>query len=213
MHHFIHTEPGHDHRNEDAVLVASHPHDPSVLLCALADGQGGRAGGAEASQTAVTRCIELAAAFPVNQLLEAHSWYPISSATDASVCESPGGGLTTLVGLCITDYQVCGASCGDSAVQLICGGQSVVLTENQRKNPPVGSGAAYPIAFNTKLTPPWKLLLMSDGVWRYVGFETIGELAARKQGQELVSSARQLQLGQSGGRLGDDFSIILVQSD
>lgn len=55
---YNHTEPGSGHINEDAIAFTLHPEDASVLICALADGQGGQAGGEAASKASVSLCIE-----------------------------------------------------------------------------------------------------------------------------------------------------------
>ncbi len=211
MEHWVYTEAGYNHLNEDKVVVQPHPQNSDVLLCVLADGQGGRSGGAAAAHIAVEKCLEAASSFSVKKLMEPASWYLVLSAADEAVCEDAEAGLTTLISLCVTEDRVCGASCGDSAAQLIRNSQSLLLTEDQRKNPPVGSGAAYPIAFQASLSSEWTLLIMSDGVWRYVGYDAIGEMSAHKAGQVLISGVRQMQLEQNGGTLGDDFSIILLQ--
>ena len=210
MQYFTHSEAGHHHRNEDTVAVQPHPRDASTLLCVLADGQGGRFGGAAASQTAVQKCLEFAAEYSVQQLLDHSSWYEILSGADEAVSEHPDAGFTTLIALCIADGKVCGVSCGDSAALLASNSDYEVLTERQRKNPPVGSSAAFPTAFTAKFRSS-TLLIMSDGVWRFVGNDAIAELCRAKQGQELILALRQLQLDQNGGELPDDFSIILVQ--
>lgn len=213
MRHFGYTEAGHNHSNEDTAEIRPHPENPAVLLCALSDGQGGRSGGAAASRIAVETCLEMASSYSAAQLWEATSWYAILSGADEAVCEEADGGLTTLIGFCVSKARVCGASCGDSAAQLLQGGQSLLLTENQRKNPPVGSGAAYPVAFGAEFGPEWTLLAMSDGVWRYLGHETVAEVAARQQGPALISALRQRQWKQNQGQLPDDFSLILLQNE
>ena len=212
MQHFVYTEAGHSHRNEDTVGVCSHPDDPTVLICALADGQGGRGGGAEASRLAVTQCLEAASTYSVRDLLDTLVWSEMLTEVDAAVEAEADGGWTTLIGLCVTQDQVCGASCGDSAAQLIQGNHSILLTDFQQKEA-IGSGAAFPIAFESALPQEWKLLLMSDGVWRYIGHEAIGELSTREQGQSLIFGLRQMQRDHNSGQLPDDFSLILVQAE
>jgi serine/threonine protein phosphatase PrpC len=49
---FEHTEPGGKERNEDFLIAFKHPSGGNRYVCILADGQGGRANGAEAAQTA-----------------------------------------------------------------------------------------------------------------------------------------------------------------
>lgn len=212
MQYFFHSEAGHEHVNEDAVAVRPHPEDPRALLCSLADGQGGQVGGAAASRLAVRESLDAASALPVEQLLESSAWYGIVSAADEAVDDDDEAGLTTLISLCITEEGICGASCGDSAALLIDGEREPWLTENQRKNPPVGSSAARPVTFATRLGPSWKLLVMSDGVWNYIGWDGVARLAKQSSGEELIFALRQAVLDSNGGKLPDDFTAALVQS-
>jgi serine/threonine protein phosphatase PrpC len=211
--HFVHTEPGEGHQNEDAAQVQRHPQDGGTLICALADGQGGRSGGSSAARRAVAECMTAIMDKPPRELLNASSWYVIVTSADDSVAEADDAGLTTLVALCIDGRKIQGASCGDSAALLLQDGTVRWLTEKQRKNPPVGSSEAFPVAFAADLHASWKLLIMSDGVWRYVGDKAVAHIAAEHNGAELIAALRQVALDGNGGRLGDDFSVILVQSD
>lgn len=209
--HWLHSEAGHNHVNEDAVRVRPHPEDARAVLCCLADGQGGQAGGAAAAQAAVEESLKAASSFPAKDLFDAASWYGIVSAADEAVCADDAAGFTTLISLCVSEGQVCGASCGDSGALLLQNGRDWILTENQRKNPPVGSSAASPVAFSARLQPGWKLLVMSDGVWKYVGWENIARMAATQSGETLIASLRQAALDANGGKLDDDFSVALLQ--
>jgi serine/threonine protein phosphatase PrpC len=65
MRHFTYTEAGAGHANEDFALAQPHPADERVLLCALADGQGGRSGGREVAQMAAQKAWDLTAQTPV----------------------------------------------------------------------------------------------------------------------------------------------------
>jgi serine/threonine protein phosphatase PrpC len=211
MHHFTHSEAGYNHKNEDAIAVQRHPRDVNTVLCALADGQGGQPGGAAAAQTAVLKCLESAAEYSIKQLFDRSTWAGILKDADRAVSECGDAGFTTLIGLCVTERRVCGASCGDSAALLITHRDYIVLTERQRKNPPIGSGSAFPIAFAADLNNGSQLLMMSDGVWRFIGNDLIAETCRGTQGQEAVCTLRQLQLEQNAGKLSDDFSILLIQ--
>ncbi len=172
----IHSEPGDGHINEDVVAVRPHPGNADVVLCALADGQGGQAGGA----------------------------------ADDAVREDDAAGYCSLVSLCLSGQGVWGASCGDGGALLLSGGRDILLTDDQRKNPPVGSGVSCPVAFSARLAPGWVLLVVSDGVWKYVGWDQITRMAARHQGPELITALRQAALDASGGSLPDDFSVALL---
>ncbi len=209
----VHSEPGHEHHNEDVVLAERHPLDSELLVCILADGNGGRAGGRLAAEVAVNFCADAAARHKPKNLRQPFIWQDMLCRADEAVEENPEAGGTTLIGLCVDGDIICGASCGDSAVLLVDEKGFDLLTENQRKNPPVGSSAAIPTTFTVKTGKSWKLVVMSDGVWRYVGMEAIAEAAKQLEGQLLIDHLRELQKGNARGTLGDDFSVILVEPD
>jgi serine/threonine protein phosphatase PrpC len=210
MQHSTYTEAGHHHANEDSLAVQPHPTDFGTLLCVLADGQGGQAGGAVASQIAVSKCLELAAAYSAKQLRASSSWEKILSGADQAVRDHLDAGFTTLIALGIVGNKISGASCGDSAAMLVNSSSFELLTEGQRKNPPIGTGGASPTAFSTELNGDSTLLVMSDGVWKFVGYDAIASLSRLKQGHDLIMALRQQQLNLNGGALPDDFSIIVV---
>lgn len=209
----VHSEAGEGHANEDVVLVWPHPGDAGVLLCSLADGQGGQAGGAAAARVAAEESLRAASSFPAKELREAAPWYAVVGAADEAVCEDDAAGYCTLVSLGVSDREVWGASCGDSGALLLSGGQDFLLTEDQRKNPPVGSSAAHPVAFSARLHPGWTLLVLSDGVWKFVGWDNIVGIAAQNQGRALVAALRQAALDANGGRLPDDFSVAMLHGE
>ncbi len=212
MRHLIHSEPGDGHENQDVVQIRPHPKDAQAFLCALADGQGGRSGGAEAAQIAVAQSLAAASLLPVEELLDPASWYSIVSEGDEAVSDADAAGYSTLVGLVVTPSAVCGVSCGDSAALLVTEAEDRLLTENQRKNPPVGSGAAYPVAFSASLGSGWKLLVMSDGVWKYAGWDAIARIVRERQGRELIAALRRIVFDANGGHLPDDFSVAVLQA-
>lgn len=212
MKFFVYSQAGHNHLNEDVVAVQPHPQDGAALICVLADGQGGQCGGARAAQVAVEKCLELAGSYSVKRLFQSSTWYEILSGADEAVSDDPNAGYSTLVALCVADSRVCGASCGDSAALVVFKSNMEILTENQRKNPPIGSGAAFPVAFSTALKPGDKLLIVSDGVWKYVGWDAVVETSRARENETLIEALRQLSLEQSNGKLPDDFSVALVQN-
>lgn len=129
------------------------------------------------------------------------------------MCEDDAAGFCSLVSLGISEREVWGASCGDSGALLLSGGRDFLLTEDQRKNPPVGSSAARPVVFSARLHPGWTLLVVSDGAWKYVGWEQIVWITAQSQRWELAAALHQAALDANGGRLPDDFSIALLDGE
>jgi PPM family protein phosphatase len=205
------TEQGYGHVNEDAIAALRHPTDSSVLMCALADGQGGRSGAGAAAQNAVRLCLEFAVTYSPGNLADPLTWVSICEATDRKVSTFPEAGYTTLIGLTVAPTFVAGASSGDSAVALLHGDRFAVLTERQQKNPPLGSGACRPTPLSAQLSEPWKLLVVSDGVWKFVGWERMTRLMRSDAGDALVALLRDAAVESSAGRLVDDFSALVIE--
>ena len=139
------------------------------------------------------------------------TWLAILARADAAVAADVEAGFTTLIGFCLDGEKVVGASCGDSAVLALGRGVSpCAVTAKQVKNPPVGSGAAFFTPFVAALTKPWIVLAMSDGVWKYVGWDRVVK-AATEGGQGLVEKLQAGARLPGSGLFPDDFTIVLFE--
>jgi serine/threonine protein phosphatase PrpC len=205
------TEAGDGHSNEDAIDYRPHPGTHNFALCALSDGQGGRSGGGIAAQAAVSLALDAACAVKPEALLSPSKWLDICSVADRGVTAEPGAGFCTLVALAAAGERVVGASSGDSAAVLILEQSVVMLTDRQHKNPPVGSGAAKFEAFSARPGAVWRVLVVSDGVWKYVGWERMIAVGRSAQGNQIAGALRREVL-QSHKFLPDDFSVIVIES-
>ena len=207
------TEAGADHRsNEDGFAVRPHPLDPDVWVCAVADGQGGRSGGERAARLACGIVLDTACAAPLAALADPKFWTDLLRSVDAAVEQDTAAGFTTLVALAMVRDSVVGVSQGDSAALLVTNGEAKKLTSGQHKEPPVGSAAASPVFFSAKVTPPWTLVLMTDGVWKYVGWGRVVE-AARDAGSDLLASLQRVARLSVTGRFPDDFTAVVLRDD
>jgi hypothetical protein len=211
IHVLTFSEAGGHPVNEDAFAVRPHPADPGCWLVCLADGQGGRAGGARAAQLACETAVALAAQYPPAELLNPATWQTVLAGADAAVAADPVAGFTTLIGMGVRDDHVTGASCGDSAVLAVDPAGSRVLTDRQWKNPPAGSGEAFFAPFAEELVRPWRVLVMSDGVWKYAGWDKINR-AARAGGEELLAELQQAARLRGTGQFPDDFTVVLLEA-
>jgi PPM family protein phosphatase len=198
--------------NQDAFVEGPHPNAASIHLCAIADGQGGRAGGAEAARLACKTAVERASASSPKQLILPWTWQTIFGVADQAVCDDPDAGFTTLITFCLTESHVIGASNGDSAAILFNSGEKpTILTQNQNKNPPIGAGDARAVSFLSKLVSPWTLLAMTDGVWKYAGMETVLKVGSEKRGEAIIHELRaRAQL--SSGVFQDDFTVVIFST-
>ena len=90
---------------------------------------------------------------------------------------------------------------------------TVDLTARQHKNPPVGSGVASPVTFAETPSPPWRLLVMTDGVWKYVGWERVIDAARREHACETVAELQHAARLPGSGLFQDDFTVVLLDGD
>jgi PPM family protein phosphatase len=208
-----HTEPGGHPTNEDAFEITQHPAEPSCWIGALADGQGGSSGGAEAAKLACRVVIETVSAQRITSVATAGTWIDALHRADERVYADQNAGYTTLIAFAVIGGHVVGASNGDSALWLGLGADRILdLTERQAKNPPVGSGFARPTPFAAKLPATWAILAMTDGVWKSVGRGRVAELLKQQRGQELLDTLlAEARIPRSGG-LSDDFTALLLEN-
>jgi len=87
----------------------------------------------------------------------------------------------------------------------------IEMTSGQHKNPPIGSGAASIVPFGTVVNAPWKMLVMTDGVWKYAGWERVIEAARRESGSQLVAVLQQAARSPSNGRFQDDCTVVVLE--
>jgi serine/threonine protein phosphatase PrpC len=212
IHVLTYSEVGGHRVNEDAFVARPHPVDPDSWLICLADGQGGRAGGERAAKLACETAADLATKAPAGDLVNSSAWQSILAHADATVAADRAAGFTTLIGLGILTNQIGGASSGDSAAVLFSGGKALELSARQFKNPPVGSGEATFIPFEARAARPWRLLAMSDGVWKYAGWEMVRKLATTMTGPELLAQLQDAARLRGTGAFPDDFTVILVEA-
>lgn len=209
----VHTfsEAGGHPQNEDAFAVQQHPLDPDLWLCFVADGQGGRSGGGPAARLACQAALDAAVKQRPERLADPAAWSGILRLADEAVRVDPTAGFTTFVGLCVGRDRVVGASCGDSAALLVSAERVVELTSGQRKNPPVGSGGAAAVPFVAPLDAGWQLPTMSDGAWKYVGWERIVGAARRDRGAALIAELQRLARLPGSGEFPDDFTVVVLE--
>lgn len=198
--------------NEDASAAHPHPADPDCWIICLADGQGGRAGGARAAQLACETAVALASGRTSDELADAFTWLALLADADSAVAADPAAGLTTLIGLRASPDRVVGASCGDSAAVAVSPAGHTILTSRQFKNPPAGSGDATFVPFDTDLARPWRLLVMSDGVWKYAGWDRIAAAAKASGGLALMAALQGAARLPGTGDFQDDFTLVVIEA-
>lgn len=204
-----HSEAGGKIENEDFILVKRHPENSGVRIVALADGQGGRAHGAAAARAACEAVWEAASALASEELFKDGTWLQILQAADRAAALT--GGFTTLVALALDADFAAGASCGDSKAYFRHSGTQELAewTIHQPKNPPIGSECADAEPFMCLAIGGGRLMVVSDGVWKYCGYEAL-KAACGVPLEQVVEHLRSAAVARSGAALPDDFSLVVV---
>jgi serine/threonine protein phosphatase PrpC len=212
---FSFTEAGGHPHNEDAFRVEPHPDDAGLLIIALADGQGGRSGGARAARIAVDAAMDAALHTSPERLREQPAaWRGILHHADEAVFGDPDAGFASLVGFAAADGAILtGASCGDSAVLVAADGATQVVTDHQYKNPPCGSGDANFVPFRGAASPRRSILAMTDGVWKFAGWDSIADAACELHGQPLIDALAGRARLPGSGTFPDDFTLLVLESE
>jgi serine/threonine protein phosphatase PrpC len=211
---FTHSELGGHLENQDAFQVSLHPADPSCYLFAIADGQGGQAGGGEAARLACKTCLDVAASAAAKKLSLPSTWIDILLSADRAVATDVTSGFTTLIAFCILNDWICGASSGDSALAYWDErNDGEILTQYQAKNPPIGFGGANIVPYSAHLQLPWTVAAMTDGVWKYVGWDRLRDVFKLERSEALIERLLTIAKSPANRRLQDDFTIVLVRTD
>ena len=204
----FHSQPSHAKReNQDHIEVRRRN---GARLVALADGQGGQSGGAKAARIAIQAALDFLENAP--DLFDSDTLRTAISLADEAVEADGDAGFSTLIVLVCNEHKVAGASVGDSMVWHINSRSEEELTHKQRKNPPLGSGACLGTPFTVEPKRGEQILVMSDGVFRWVEPETIARTCRESSDFEVMRRLLELQKRNEHGDLPDDWSAILIRS-
>lgn len=178
-------------------------HDGSRTVLCVADGAGGRSGGAEAASM-VAELVRQQTSLMGN----ADSCAEVLRKMDAAIAKDSVAGETTCALVVVTREDIFGASVGDSGVWLIPENAVYVdLTQAQQRKPFIGSGSAWPVPFQ-RPRQVGALLLATDGLLKYTSAERI--IAICREQSVDVGARRLIELVRyPSGALPDDVTIIL----
>lgn len=188
-----------ENQDRGAVIEAS-----IGLVMVVADGAGGQSGGAKAAAMAVELVRQ-----KKNELREAGACVALLQSMDRAISQDRVAGETTCALAVVTRSGVYGASVGDSGVWLIKESGFINLTERQSRKPFIGSGMAWPSAFEYKTTGGDSLLLATDGLLKYTSPEQIVEVCSDKVGSHVPDRLIGLVRYPSGA-LPDDITVVFA---
>jgi serine/threonine protein phosphatase PrpC len=188
----------------------------SPLIVVVADGAGGRAGGAEAAEQTL-RCVLAWTSEQWGTRMSGAVLAGLLSNIDAALVADALAGETTGVVLALSPASIMGASAGDSEAWRIGADGTLAedLTRRQRRLR-LGTGAAGPVWFEAAhpLAPGQTLLVASDGLFKYADATRIVQTVADAATTEpLEPVARRLVnlVRLRSGALPDDVAVVLCR--
>ena len=188
--------------NQDRGLIQ---HDgPRIILC-VADGAGGRSGGAEAASMAVKLIRENAFL-----LGNADSCVEALRKMDEAIAKDSIAGETTCALAIVTPEEIFGASVGDSGVWWIpeSGNHLNLTQEPSSANLSLVLAMRGQFHFDHTRLEPGSLLLATDGLLKYTSAEHIIG-TCREHPAEVGAAQRLIELVRyPSGRLPDDVTLI-----
>ena len=209
---FSHSEAGGHAHNEDAFEVRPHPSDPDCLLWPSPTGRAVRPAALARPRSLAGSASKRRRAYqPAILATRPDAWEAILRQADAAVAERPGSRVYHIDRFCIRNALLRCVQRRQRRLRRERRRPCAILTDRQCKNPPVGCGGARPVGFAVRLKRPWTVLVLSDGVWKYAGWDRIADSASRLVGEDLMGLLR-TQAGLPGsGRLQDDFTVVAIQ--
>jgi PPM family protein phosphatase len=171
----------------------------------VADGMGGRSGGAAAADTVMHAAQELANQPPT-------SWDSLRwlAELDWRMGESGTVGETTAVVARLTALGPIGVAVGDSVAWWIRADDWGTLTDAAVPKPWIGSGRSVPVPFGKPLQYVGTLLLATDGLVKYTSAERIVEVVRTVPFEDVPRALVELVRPPSG-RLPDDVAVIVAR--
>jgi len=173
------------------------------LIVVIADGAGGRSGGAEAAEHAVNLIAKHA-----HELETKADCEKLLQKADTAISADTKCGETTAVVVVAREKEIYGASVGDSGAWILDGTSIDQLTQFQQRKPFLGNGGLA-VGFHKE---EWggTLLVATDGLLKYTSREAIAATVAQADLGELPAALVGL-VRYPSGNLPDDIAIAVCR--
>ena len=189
-------------RSEDRAEVFEHD---DTLIVVVADGAGGLAGGAVASDALVQAVRSRITERPFDPY-NIRAWSDVLTAADAELTRSKEAGETTAIIVVVGPYGVVGVSVGDSEAWVV-GQRSDRLTENQERAR-LGTGRCRPTTFHRRQLDG-VLVVATDGLFKHARSDAIANGCAAADATTIVNTLVGLPKLRSG-TYPDDVAVVVV---
>jgi PPM family protein phosphatase len=198
--------------SEDRVLAIDRGDNGDVVFLAIADGAGGRAGGAAAADAFMDAVR--AAVDTMRDLFDVRAWADVLNRVDHQLAEI---GETTAIVMAVSTYAIMGVSVGDSEAWLLdCNAtpdEIERLTERQSKAR-LGSSRSRPVPFHRRgLRKDEIVLIATDGLFKHASRNRIFWECQKERKDTEALAATLLHLPTVANRFHpDDVALAVVRS-
>jgi serine/threonine protein phosphatase PrpC len=179
--------------------------DDDKVIIAIADGAGGRSGGAEAAELAMKLISQHAPLLATQTDCE-----KLLVEIDRAISADKIAGETTAIVIVVSASGVIGASVGDSGAWIISRAGIDELTRSQTRKPFLGAGVAIVTGF-ARNAFNGTLLVATDGLLKYTSREAIASVVEESNFNETPAALVKL-VRYASGNLPDDVAIGLCRS-
>lgn len=182
----------------------------TMLVAVVADGSGGSGGGLAAARLAVQLVRRRAETTLRPHLTDTGFWNMLFRDIDAKVERDRGAGHTTLAVAAFDGDRAIVTTVGDSLVYHASGGAVRIVNEGARSTGLIGTDRITITQRTLPVRAGDRLLLATDGLWKYVAYALIEKwLIALPHGEVVPRIQRELAERYSG-RIPDDATGLLV---
>lgn len=182
----------------------------TLLVAAVADGSGGSGGGLAAARLAVQLVRRRVETTLRPHLIDTGFWTMLFREVDASVERDRSAGHTTLAVAVFDGDRAIVTSVGDSLVYHASAGAVAVVNAGARSTGLIGTDR---IALTQRLVavrPGDRLLLATDGLWKYVAHALIERWLLALPHHDVVPRIHSELAERFSGRIPDDATGLLI---
>jgi serine/threonine protein phosphatase PrpC len=181
----------------------------SLMVAVVADGSGGSGGGLEASRLAVQSVRRVESTLRPH-LMDTGFWTMLFREIDGRVERDRRAGHTTLATVISDGRRAIVTTVGDSLVYHVTAGTVRIVNTGARSTGLIGTDRASLVQRELTVKPGDRLLLATDGFWKYVAHGLLERWLVGLPHEEVLPRILRELMERFSGRIPDDATGVVV---